>query len=219
MPPFILDLLIKFRSQIIIAIVIIASVVGLYLWHISIVEAARYEVTSERNNYWTEYIKGAPKETVAVKIQLPVLPPKVIVVHDTTVDAASLAAALHVIDSLARENAAIAGFLRTFEGNFTDSLKWANHRVVADPRQRTLVDYLTYAPASVPGIQINNLVPVPYNKWGLVATVNIPGQISAGLDYRVSGAITIGAEYQVSGPTLGTVKYERAHARFVWHFN
>ena len=214
MPPFILSLLIKFKTQIIVAIAILGLLASVYAWHLSIVSSAE----KARDIYWTNYIKSAPRDTIKIFVSLPTPPPQIIVKKDTVVDSATLTAAQIKLDSLAQENSAIKAFLSPFSATFTDNLKWAEHKITANPRTRELQDNLSYNPASIPSIQINQLVPIPYDKWGISASSNIVGQVSFGLSYRVQDSWTIGADYQALGPVNATKPYERVQIQIMRHF-
>ena len=229
---YLLPLWTKFKKPIIVVLVVVGGIVGLYLWHISIVHAAVDDAITTRDKYWTNLITNAPPtithDTVYTRKYY----------KDTTGIGNAVAAG---IDSVRRayDDSLMASKNRDSIFYALSAKQTFSHKITDDTSGVTTTYSMDYTgnwdPLHDPnssgytwGIKnvwikqtdvnttITKLIPLPFKRFGFDGSVNGQGQGDLGLVYRLGSeadpydswnSAVVGLNYQVVGPKTTTGWY------------
>lgn len=221
----ILNLIASYKSYLIIAGLVIIIVLGLWMWHRSIVLQAEQQMKAARDKYWTELIQNSPVKTDTTFVHL-YIPRK---------DTSGFAEAVNQIDSVYRVQ--VDSLLRTVSDK--DSMLIALSTPASGVIREKEVGKLniTYFPLNEPKskfawklterppkdsvivyLDSQRMISIPFRTLAISADVNTVGQLYAGFKVRVSDYWTIGSSYQVVGPVVRNNWYDRLRIGVDYYF-
>jgi hypothetical protein len=224
MNPF-LSLIAGYKSYLIIGGLVIMMILGLWMWHKSIVIQAEQTMKADRDKYWTELIQHSPVKTDTTFIHV-YIPRK-----DTSgfAEAFSHADSAHKvqIDFLLRTvnnkdsmlialSTPASGIIREKEVGRLDIIYYPLNepktkfawKLTERPPKDSIIVY----------VDSKRMVSIPFRTLALSADVNAVGQLYAGFKIRVSDYWMIGTTYQVVGPIIRNNWYDRLRIGVDYYF-
>lgn len=210
---FLVELIYKFKKELLIIAIVAAAIFGVWMWHINAVNQARETAITERDHYWTDLIANAPPK---IKIDtITIWKSK----KDTSGIGAAIAeevdsvrqaylAALKNKDSLLLALSAKQTFSHVMKDDSTYSMNYTGYW---DPLMSNYSWKLTNIFIAQRQITIDKekLIPLPFKRYAFTLSANMAGQTNLGLAYRLGSEMNpydvwnnymVGIDYQVIGP-------------------
>lgn len=206
---FIIELLYKFKKEIIFAVAAIALIGGAWYYHVSEIENTRKIAFKAGRDSTYAQLERAPAETVqTIKIRWVALP------KDTVPGKPETLYVKTNLDSLTLDS--LKAYAHYLETPYTSEVHDSNYsvKVKALPTRKSIVFEELKVKCTDTSTSIKKTLVKDFDghKWALTSTVNGVGQGTVGIAYRWD-YLMLGPSYQVVGPSPGDW-YRRVQINF-----